>query len=171
MSLPDVLFYLFAALTLLCGLLVVVNPFSRNPVTSAMFLVLTIVSMGGLFVLLHAFFLAAVQILVYAGAVMVLFLFVIMLLNVKEEEGRRLKQISLGLGLVAVGGVLAVIVRTVLNRTTGSTAAAPSLEGGTELLGHVLFERFLLPFEALSLLLLVAMVGVIILSKKDLQKS
>ena len=82
----DIFFYLFAALTLLSGALVVLNPFSRNPVTSAMFLVLTMVFMSGLFVLLHAFFLAAVQILVYAGAVMVLFLFVIMLLDLKAEE-------------------------------------------------------------------------------------
>ena len=64
----------------------IVNPFTRNPVTSAMFLVLTIVSMAGLFIQLHAFFLAAVQVLVYAGAVMVLFVFVIMLLDLKEEE-------------------------------------------------------------------------------------
>src|SRR5437773_5742456 len=85
----DLLFYVFAALTLLCGFLVIANPFSRNPVTSAMFLVLTIVSMAGLFVLLHAFFLAAVQVLVYAGAVMVLFLFVIMLLDLKVEQRRQ----------------------------------------------------------------------------------
>ena len=88
---PDILFYVFAALTLLCGVLVVANPFSRNPVTSAMFLVLTIISMAGLFVLLHAFFLAAVQIIVYAGAVIVLFLFVIMLLDLKEEQRRKIK--------------------------------------------------------------------------------
>src|SRR3954469_24526405 len=87
----DALFYLFATLTLLCGVLVIANPFSRNPVTSAMFLVLTIVSLAGLFILLHAFFLAAVQVLVYAGAVMVLFLFVIMLLDWKAEERRRVK--------------------------------------------------------------------------------
>jgi NADH-quinone oxidoreductase subunit J len=92
LALPDILFYVFAALTLLCALLVVVNPFSRNPVTSAMFLVLTIISMAGLFVLLHAFFLAAVQVLVYAGAVIVLFLFVIMLLDLKEEERRRIRK-------------------------------------------------------------------------------
>ena len=169
MNFADAFFYLFAALTLLCGLLVIVNPFSRNPVTSAMFLVLTIVSMGGLFVLLHAFFLAAVQILVYAGAVMVLFLFVIMLLNVKEEEARHLRKVSLGLGIVAVGSVLAIMARSVTSGAASLPSAIPSLEGGTELLGQVLFERFLLPFEALSLLLLVAMVGVIILSKKDLR--
>src|SRR5271167_538652 len=94
-AVPDVLFYAFAALTLLFGVLVVANPFSRNPVTSAMFLVLTIISMAGLFVLLHAFFLAAVQIIVYAGAVMVLFLFVIMLLDLKEEQRRRIKLFGL----------------------------------------------------------------------------
>src|SRR5512142_1557962 len=87
----DALFYIFAFLTLVFGFLVIANPFSRNPVTSAMFLVLTIVSLAGLFVLLHAFFLAAVQILVYAGAVMVLFLFVIMLLDLRTEERRKVK--------------------------------------------------------------------------------
>src|SRR5256885_9233021 len=102
MALSDILFYLFAFLTLLCGFLVVANPFSRNPVTSAMFLVLTIVSMAGLFVQLHAFFLAAVQILVYAGAVIVLFLFVIMLLDLKEEERRKIKAVGPGLRTVAV---------------------------------------------------------------------
>ena len=90
----DILFYIFAFLTLVFGFLVVANPFSRNPVTSAMFLVLTIISLAGLFVLLHAFFLAAVQVLVYAGAVMVLFLFVIMLLDLKEEERRKLKTLG-----------------------------------------------------------------------------
>src|SRR5436853_5240865 len=96
----DVLFYIFGFLTLLCGLLVVANPFSRNPVTSAMFLVLSITSLAGLFVLLHAFFLAAVQVLVYAGAVMVLFLFVIMMLDLKEEQRRKIKKFSLITGLV-----------------------------------------------------------------------
>src|ERR1041384_6702565 len=103
MGLPDILFYVFAALTLLCGVLVIANPFSRNPVTSAMFLVLTIISMSGLFLLLHAFFLAAVQILVYAGAVIVLFIFVIMLLDLKEEQRRKIKFVGLLAGLLSVG--------------------------------------------------------------------
>src|SRR5580692_7186879 len=98
-STADVLFYVFAALTLLCGILVIANPFSRSPVTSAMFLVLTIISMAGLFILLHAFFLAAVQIIVYAGAVIVLFIFVIMLLDLKEEQRRRIKVFGLLTGL------------------------------------------------------------------------
>src|SRR5205809_7187354 len=113
MALPDILFYVFACLTLLCGVLVVANPFSRNPVTSAMFLVLTIISMAGLFVLLHAFFLAAVQILVYAGAVMVLFLFVIMLLDLKEEERRKVKAISAGLGTIGVAAILFLLGRSI----------------------------------------------------------
>src|SRR5438876_11565129 len=106
----DVLFYLFALLTLLCGLLVIANPFSRNPVTSAMFLVLAIASLAGLFVLLHAFFLAAVQVLIYAGAVMVLFLFVIMLLDLKVEEQRRIKKFGLVADLLAVLGVFGLVL-------------------------------------------------------------
>src|SRR6266850_2111652 len=112
MGLPDILFYVFAALTLLCGVLVVANPFSRSPVTSAMFLVLTIISMAGLFVLLHAFFLAAVQILVYAGAVIVLFLFVIMLLDLKVEERRKVTDLGLGAGLVSVGTLVAIFFKS-----------------------------------------------------------
>src|SRR6202044_3789544 len=110
MELPDILFYVFAALTLGCGVMVIANPLSRNPVTSAMFLVLTIISMAGLFVLLHAFFLAAVQILVYAGAVIVLFLFVIMLLDLKEEQRRRIKFFGLAAGLVSVGIIAAIFL-------------------------------------------------------------
>src|SRR5580700_11653409 len=108
---PDVLFYAFAALTLLCALMVVANPFSRNPVTSAMFLVLTIISMAGLFLLLHAFFLAAVQILVYAGAVIVLFLFVIMLLDLKEEVRRRIKIYGFAAGILSVGVILGLFFK------------------------------------------------------------
>src|SRR5277367_264855 len=111
-AVQDVLFYFFAGLTLLCGALVLANPFTRNPVTSAMFLVLTIVSMSGLFVLLHAFFLAAVQILVYAGAVIVLFLFVIMLLDLKEEATRKIRVFGIVAGLVSVGTIAAIFLRS-----------------------------------------------------------
>ena len=164
----DVLFYVFAALTLLCGILVVANPFSRNPVTSAMFLVLTIISMSGLFLLLHAFFLAAVQILVYAGAVIVLFLFVIMLLDLKEEQRRRIKFFGLAAGLVSVGIIAAIFLKS-LRHTNLNAQPAPSIEGGTAALGKLLFTQYVLPFEVVSILLLVAMIGVILLSKKDLK--
>jgi NADH-quinone oxidoreductase subunit J len=171
MSVPlaDVLFYVFAALTLVCGALVVANPFSRNPVTSAMFLVLTIVWLAGLFVLLHAFFLAAVQVLVYAGAVMVLFLFVIMLLDLKEEERRRIRAFGLVAGLVSVAAVVGIFLRALLHTRPGRDLPPPTIEGTTAPLGKLLFTEFLLPFEIVSVLLLVAMVGVILLSKRELK--
>jgi len=153
---------------LVCGFLVVANPFSRNPVTSAMFLVLTIVWLAGLFVLLHAFFLGAVQILIYAGAVMVLFLFVIMLLDLRAEERRRFKPLGL-LGGGAVAVALAVLLRAAIQEGVPSEPAAAGLEGATEPLGRLLFTRYLLPFEVVSVLLLVAMVGVVLLSKKELK--
>src|ERR671918_1278299 len=116
----DIFFYLFAALTLLCGFLVIANPFSRNPVTSAMFLVLTIVGMAGLFVLLHAFFLAAVQVLVYAGAVMVLFLFVIMLLDLKEEQRRGINRFGIVAGGGSAGAVMAIFLKAIVATKPGA---------------------------------------------------
>jgi len=168
MGLPDILFYVFAALTLLCGALVIANPFSRNPVTSAMFLVLTIISMAGLFVLLHAFFLAAVQIIVYAGAVIVLFLFVIMLLDLKEEQRRKIRFFSVVAGLLSVGAIVAIFMRS-LGVTLFNIPPLPVLEGDTTSLRKLLFTQYVLPFEVVAVLLLVAMVGVILLSKKDLK--
>jgi NADH-quinone oxidoreductase subunit J len=165
----DALFYIFAALTLICGILVIVNPFSNNPVTSAMFLVLTIVSMAGLFVLLHAFFLAAVQVLVYAGAVMVLFLFVIMLLDLKEEQRRRIPLVSAGLGLIAVVAIASVIIGRLWKGPFIAATDQPTTVGDTTLLGTKLFSDYVLPFEIVSLVLLVAMIGVILLSKKELK--
>src|SRR5512140_991645 len=105
----DGLFWVFAALALICGVMVLV---SRNPVNSAMFLVLTIASLAGLFVLLEAFFLAAVQVLVYAGAVMVLFLFVIMLLDLKVEERRKIKFFGAIGAIISVGTILAIFFRS-----------------------------------------------------------
>jgi NADH-quinone oxidoreductase subunit J len=165
----DVFFYVFAALALLCGALVVANPVSRNPVTSAMFLVLTIISLAGLFVLLHAFFLAAVQVLVYAGAVIVLFLFVIMLLDLKEEERRRIKLFVGGLAVVVVGTIAALMVRTIRLAHPAGALARVRVDGSADALGRLLFTGFALPLELVSLLLLVAMIGAILLSKKDLR--
>jgi NADH-quinone oxidoreductase subunit J len=166
-AVEDVLFYVFAALTLLCGVLVIANPFSRNPVTSAMFLVLTIISMAGLFVLLHAFFLAAVQIIVYAGAVIVLFVFVIMLLDLKEEQRRKIKLFGIVAGLVCVGAMVSIFVKSLAS--VKPEAAPPALDGDTYALGKLLFTQYTLPFEVVSVLLLVAMIGVILLSKKKLE--
>jgi NADH-quinone oxidoreductase subunit J len=125
--------------------------------------------MAGLFVLLHAFFLAAVQVLVYAGAVMVVFLFVIMLLDLKADERRHFNKIAVGVGglsaLAIAGTLVASIVQTVpVSQTVGRLA-----EGETKALGRLLFESHILPFEILSVLLLVAMVGAILITKKDLR--
>lgn len=163
-----VLFHIFAAMAVLGALLVVANPFSRNPVTSAMFLVVTMACLAGLFVLLHAFFLAAVQILVYAGAVMVLFLFVIMLLDLKEEERRRIRLTGLVAGVISVGTILAIFVTSLCHSSVSGPKSA-TLEGQTPELGRLLFESYLLPLEIVGVLLLVAMVGVVLLSKKDLK--
>ena len=177
------LFNIFAGLTLLSALMVTANPFSRNPVTSAMFLVTTMISISGLFVLLGAYFLAAVQILVYAGAVMVLFLFVIMLLDLREAARRKLNLISLTMGIIAVGALF-LVYKSSLESTYGevpqqhevaaNTAQAEvnptKLVGSTRALGQALFSKdngFILPFEMVSILLLVAMVGVILLSRKE----
>jgi len=159
------LFWVFAATALIFGVMVL---FSRNPVNSAMFLVLTIGSLAGLFVLLHAFFLAAIQVLVYAGAVMVLFLFVVMLLDLKAEERRKVKVVAAIAGFASVGVFLLIFLKS-LGQSGLATAGPPTLEGGTVPLGKLLFTQYLLPFEIVSVLLLVAMVGVILLSKKDLK--
>jgi len=162
-------FYFFAFLTLLCAALVIGNPFSRNPVTSAMFLILTIISMAGLFVLLHAFFLAAVQLLVYAGAVMVLFVFVIMLLDLRVEERRKVRVVMAVLGVAATAVIATAMARSLHESTLRLTVAPPTVEGNPGNLGTLLFTHFALPFELLSLLLLVAMIGAILLSKKELK--
>ena len=193
-----ILFNIFALLAVLSALLVVVNPLSRNPVTSAMFLVTTMISISGLFVLLNAYFLAAVQILVYAGAVMVLFLFVIMLLDVEETARRKLRLVSLTMGFLSVAALFGVYkssleatyVKDVNSSQDIATAdeidgfwseyyaAATSVGeseslvtvGSTQALGKELFSSvngFILPFEIVSILLLVAMIGVILLSKKE----
>lgn len=166
MGLPDLLFFAFAALALACGFLTVANPFTRSPVASALFLVLTMVWLAGLFVLLHAFFIAAVQILVYAGAVMVLFLFVIMLLDLKEEERRQWNRFGVVAGVLSVVALLGITLATVMNARVGE-GVTPELEGATRPLGLALFRQYLLPFEIVSILLLVAMLGVILLSRRE----
>jgi NADH-quinone oxidoreductase subunit J len=165
----EALFYIFAGLTLLCGLLVVANPFSRNPVTSAMFLVLTIASLAGIFVLLQAYFLAAVQVLVYAGAVMVLFLFVIMLLDLKAEQRRNFRMFGVITGVISVGAIAAIFAKTFIASRLHSTPSPQAAVGGTEPLGKLLFSQYLLPFEIVSVILLVAMIGAILLSKRELE--
>ena len=162
----DTLFWFFSLAMLLCGVLVIS---SRNPVTSAMFLVALFVFMAGLFVLLEAFFLAAIQVLVYAGAVMVLFLFVIMLLNLKEAEHRHIRWLGVFGGVIVAGALvweLGIILKApVVSAVTGKA----DFGGGLEAVVKPLFMNYMLPFEITALLLLVAMIGVVLLSKKELK--
>src|SRR5882724_8420113 len=166
MNVHDTLFWFFSIAMLLCGVAVIA---SRNPVTSAMFLVLLFVFMAGLFVLLEAFFIAAIQVLVYAGAVMVLFLLVIMLLDIKASERRRFAYLGV-LGGFAVAGAFVWEIAIVLRKPVESLQTGTAdLSAGLENVVKPLFRNYMLPFEVTALLLLVAMVGVVLLSKKDLK--
>ena len=163
MNVHDTLFWVFSLAMLLSGVGVIA---SRNPVNCAMFLVVLFFFMAGLFVLLEAFFLAAIQVLVYAGAVMVLFLFVIMLLDIKASERQRLRWLAIGGGLL-VAGALVWELRVVLRQAVLPGATAGEFHGGLkDVLGR-LFGTYMLPFEVTAVLLLVAIVGVVLLSSKE----
>jgi NADH-quinone oxidoreductase subunit J len=165
MSIHDTLFWFFSIAMLLCGFGVIA---SRSPVNSAMFLVLLFFFMAGLFVLLEAFFLAAIQILVYAGAVMVLFLFVIMLLDIKASERRKFRMLAV-LGGFGVAGAFAWELRIILSKPVPPLATSGEFHGGLKDVVAPLFANYMLPFEVIALLLLVAMIGVVLLSKKELK--
>jgi NADH-quinone oxidoreductase subunit J len=164
-----VLFWIFSLLMLLSAMGVV---FFRNPVSSAMSLVLSFIALAAVFVTLDAFFIAVVQVLVYAGAVMVLFLFIIMLLDLREEKRRRVRLSAwLGGGLV-VGGFISALLQVVLSLpalfVTKPVMSHP-LVNDIEQVGFNLFRNFNLPFQVIGVLLLVATVGVVLLSKKELK--
>lgn len=160
-------FWVFAIGMLLAGASVILN---RNPVASALSLVVTMCFMAALFALLNAFFLAAIQILVYAGAVMVLFLFIIMLLDVKAEEKTRMRWISLVLGLVLAiffSYELSLVLRDGVPMGAVPLAKLPPPPSDIATIGRLLFTKYLLPFEVVGVLLLVATIGVVLLSKRD----
>ena len=166
-----ILFYIISAVAVLCAVMVVANPFSKNPITSALFLVVTTISLAGLFVLLNAFFIAIVQILIYAGAVVVLFLFVLMLIDLNEEQKRRIKFATIISGLIGAGAMIYVII-SALCKSGFSSANKNAIEGSPSALGNAFFSRgeFLLPFEIVSVLLLVAICGSIYIAAKDKNK-
>jgi NADH-quinone oxidoreductase subunit J len=162
--LTAILFYAFAGLALASAVVVVAQ---RNPIYSALALIVTLCSLAAIFGLLGSPFIAALQVIVYAGAIMVLFLFVLMLLNVREEEPRRrgglLKGMALVLGLAFVLEVGAVVA------THGFAPAPVAYEATTRGVAGLLFSsRFLYVFEATSILILAALVGAVTLAKKDL---
>src|SRR3569623_392216 len=172
MILPALFFYLFAGVCVASAVMVIV---SRNPVHSVLFLILTFVSASGLFVLLGAEFLAMILIVVYVGAVAVLFLFVVMMLDVDFAELRQgfAKYMPLG-GLIAGGLAIEMIVVSTTVATKGAAklsetpmaqgAGAPASMSNAEAIGRVLYTNYVYFFQAAGMVLLVAMIGAIVLT-------
>jgi NADH-quinone oxidoreductase subunit J len=167
------IFWIFSAIAVASALLCVTR---RNPVASALWLVLTMLSLAGMFVLLEAHFIAAMQVLVYAGAIMVLFLFVIMLLNVGRADTNDLPGWMGHVVMLAIGGVLAVelwaMTRIVpaddIRLPMGTMQQLNEQQGAVQVIAEPLFREYLVPFEITSVLLLAAVVGAVVLAKRRL---
>jgi NADH-quinone oxidoreductase subunit J len=161
-----VIFYVLGTISLVSAFFVIVL---RRPIHNVLFMILTMIGLAGLFVLLGAEFVAMVQLIVYAGAVMVLFLFVIMLLNLDESVfpiGTGAFRWWIGIGLaLALAIVLVPVFRGFVPRATAAAEKAMELSN-TQIIGRELFTTYLLPFEITSVLLLAAMIGAVILVKK-----
>jgi NADH-quinone oxidoreductase subunit J len=160
------IFLALAAVGLLSALMVITR---RNPVHSALYLIVTFFSVAGVYVVLGAEFLAAVQVLVYAGGIMVLFLFVIML--VESPDSERKSSVHKGHAAFAAGLTMLVVFLLGYHITSAGTIASgpdlasPAAGGNLETVAGLLFRYYLLPFEVVSILLLVAMVGAIVLAR------
>jgi NADH-quinone oxidoreductase subunit J len=170
---PLTFFWVFAVIAMLSALLCITR---RNPVASALWLVVTLFALAGLFVLLDAQFIAVLQVLVYAGAIMVLFLFVIMLLNLGRPGPSDIKGPAGVLTAVVLAGAMLVLLRPVSNAALsegvtlppGSVAALQQQQGIVGSVAGPLFEAYLVPFEIASVLLLAAIVGAVVLAKRKL---
>lgn len=161
----DTLFYVFASLTLISAFMVVS---SRNAVNGAMFMIVAFVGMSALFVLLKAFFLAALQVLVYAGAVVVLFLFIIMLLDVESPVKIKPRILTLAASALAFVMLVFGVVTIFSPSAMGAAVELPTeaYAGLSRNFAYELFTKYMLPFQVTGFLLLVAMIGVILLSKR-----
>lgn len=156
-------FYFLSFLAVLSALMVV---FSRNPIYSVLYLVITFFCVGGHYLILSADFLFAVHIIVYAGAIMVLFLYVIMLLNLNEENESQKSNVIRFTAIISAGLLMLVIIGALRAADTAQvTFDNHNNIGLVKNLGRMLFHEFLLPFEIVSLLLLSAMVGAVMLGK------
>lgn len=164
---------IFYPIAVLCIALALGVIFNTSPVGSAMCLIGMMLGLAGIFVLLQAHFIAILQIIIYAGAIMVLFMFVIMLLNLKEAASAdwvtRDKNllISILTGVLAIG-ILYKIVDVIFMTELNSPATLPDSFGTVATIGEALFTDFVLPFEVASLLLLAAMIGAVVLAKPKL---
>ena len=160
----QILFFYFAGMTLAGAVVAVASP---NLVYSALSLLVTFIHIAGLYVLLNAEFIAAVQIIVYAGAILVLYLFVLMLFNPNRESLYLHRQYPVGifLGVVVLGLMILAAFRSDILAQKGTfTVAAVKSIGHTQAIGQALFTQFIFPFEIASLILLVAMIGAIVLA-------
>ena len=161
------LFYLFGGIAVVSAIAMVVNV--RNTVAAAMSLVITMIALAAVYVLLEASLVAVIQIMVYAGAIVVLFLFVVMLLNLRRDEFPPVRQRILRVLVVGVGvGILFQFLR-LLPGSFEESATVPAGFGGYESVGRALYIDFVLPFEVTSLLLLAAIVGAVVLAKRSLE--
>jgi NADH-quinone oxidoreductase subunit J len=164
------IFAFVAAMALTTAVLMITQ---RNPVMSAIALIGNFFCLAGLYLLLHAQFLAALQIMIYTGAIMVLVIFVIMLLNLGDEQSLKdRKTFKAGAGIALATGLLLELVVILVTRpseiASTSCSVTPVDVGTIESIGKALFSRFMLPFEAISILLLVAVAGAVVLAKKKL---
>jgi NADH-quinone oxidoreductase subunit J len=156
------LFWIFAVVGMGCGFLVV---WHRNPMNSAIYLVITMLCLAGLYVLLMSGFVATIQILIYAGAVMVLMLFVIMMLNLRADSLQREGSTRAWLLAGVVGLVLVFRIAGLFSIGDANPPAAEDF-GTIEAVGASLFSTYLLPFELAAVLLLIAVIGAVILAKR-----
>jgi NADH-quinone oxidoreductase subunit J len=167
MSAQLVIFFVLAAVAVLGAISLIVQ---RHAIHSALSLIVVMVALAGLYLLLGAEFVAMVQIIVYGGAIMVLFLFVIMLLNVGPEESTNLSKVALPVGIplaVAVTGLIAAGIVTSKASDTIQAAAQPGTLTSTRTLSTLLFTEFVYPFELTSFLILVAILGAIVLAQRE----
>lgn len=172
MSLDLVLFIILGTMAIVSALGVIIR---KNPITAAMLLVVHFIALSGLYLTLSAQFLAVIQMLIYAGAIMVLVVFVIMLLNLGREEpvssGLRSRE---GLSIVlvmALGGILVfVFSRTLQAKTTGVDLQHRVANGSIESIGRALFTTYVFPFEMIALVLLAAVVGAVVLTKRHMEE-
>jgi NADH-quinone oxidoreductase subunit J len=168
MGITQLLFWALTGLTLFSALMVVIN---KNPVFSVLWLIVTFFTISGHYILLNAQFLAVVNIIVYAGAIMVLFLFVIMLMNLsKDTEPQKSKWLKLA-GAVAGGCLLLILVAALRSTETRMAEVGTGSIGLIQNLGQVLFTEYVVPFEIASILFLSAMVGAVVIGKREALKA
>lgn len=161
-----VLFYIFAVLAVVAALSVVLQ---RTPVYSALSLIVVLCSLAVVYLLLGAEFMAAVQVIVYAGAIMVLFVLVIMLLNAGREKPSERSRLAHWLGVPLLAAFLIEVTVVVWRQfPPDSTTYAPPVDAGPAAIGTLLFRNYVLPFEVTSILILVAVLGAVVLAKKQL---